>query len=114
MTPTKTSSAKQRLLKSLVCSDAHEQFLRIRGFRLIAGIDEVAADVSSAQSSPPPSSCRNAPTPSPTPVYATPSSSPPPAPVARPPHPLDRAAISIAEIDAATIDRVNILPGHIH
>ena len=41
MPPTKTSSAKQRLLKSLVCSDAHEQFLRIRGFRLIAGIDEV-------------------------------------------------------------------------
>jgi ribonuclease HII len=36
-----SSAAKQRLLKSLVCSGAHEQTLRLRGFRLIAGIDEV-------------------------------------------------------------------------
>jgi ribonuclease HII len=35
------ATAKQRLLKSLVCSDAPEQSLRLRGFRLIAGIDEV-------------------------------------------------------------------------
>ena len=44
MSPTKTvsaSAAKQRLLKSLVCSDAHEQALRLSGFRLIAGVDEV-------------------------------------------------------------------------
>ena len=36
-----TARAKQRLLKSLVCSDAHEQALRLRGFRSIAGVDEV-------------------------------------------------------------------------
>ena len=35
------AAAKQRLLKSLVCSDAPEQALRLRGFRLIAGVDEV-------------------------------------------------------------------------
>jgi ribonuclease HII len=36
-----SAAAKQRLLKSLVCSDAPEQSLRLRGFRLIAGVDEV-------------------------------------------------------------------------
>jgi ribonuclease HII len=41
MTPTKTAAAKQRLLKSLVCSGAPEQSLRLSGFRLIAGVDEV-------------------------------------------------------------------------
>jgi ribonuclease HII len=35
------ATAKQRLLKLLVCSDAPEQALRHRGFRLIAGVDEV-------------------------------------------------------------------------
>jgi ribonuclease HII len=42
--PTKTvtaATAKQRLLKLLVCSDAPEQALRYRGFQLIAGVDEV-------------------------------------------------------------------------
>ncbi|HEX3572270.1 MAG TPA: ribonuclease HII [Acidobacteriaceae bacterium] len=34
-------TAKQRMLKLLVCSDAPEQALRYRGFRSIAGIDEV-------------------------------------------------------------------------
>jgi ribonuclease HII len=34
-------TAKQRMLKLLVCSDAPEQALRYRGYRVIAGIDEV-------------------------------------------------------------------------
>jgi ribonuclease HII len=36
-----TATAKQRMLKQLVCSDAPEQALRYYGFRRIAGIDEV-------------------------------------------------------------------------
>jgi ribonuclease HII len=36
-----SSAAKQRLLKSHVCSGAPELALRLRGFRLIAGVDEV-------------------------------------------------------------------------
>lgn len=35
------ATAKQHLLRQLVCSDAPEQALRYRGFRSIAGIDEV-------------------------------------------------------------------------
>jgi ribonuclease HII len=35
------ATAKQRFLKLLVCSDAPEQALRYRGFRMIAGVDEV-------------------------------------------------------------------------
>jgi hypothetical protein len=35
------AAAKQRLLKLLVCSDAPEQALRYRGFRAVAGVDEV-------------------------------------------------------------------------
>jgi ribonuclease HII len=35
------ATAKQRMLKLLVCSDAPEQALRHRGFRAIAGVDEV-------------------------------------------------------------------------
>lgn len=35
------ATAKQRMLKQLVCSDAPEQALRYRGFRVIAGVDEV-------------------------------------------------------------------------
>ena len=37
----KRATAKQRMLKLLVCSDAPEQALRYRGFRVIAGVDEV-------------------------------------------------------------------------
>jgi len=37
----KAATAKQRMLKLLVCSDAPEQALRYRGFRTIAGVDEV-------------------------------------------------------------------------
>ena len=37
----RAATAKQRMLKLLVCSDAHEQALRYRGFRSIAGVDEV-------------------------------------------------------------------------
>jgi len=36
-----TAAAKQRMLKQLICSDAPEQALRYRGFRRIAGVDEV-------------------------------------------------------------------------
>lgn len=35
------ATAKQRMLKLLVCSDAPEQALRYHGFRAIAGVDEV-------------------------------------------------------------------------
>lgn len=35
------AAAKQRMLKQLVCSDAPEQALRYHGFRSIAGVDEV-------------------------------------------------------------------------
>ncbi len=35
------ATAKQRMLKQLVCSDAPEQALRFHGFRSIAGVDEV-------------------------------------------------------------------------
>jgi ribonuclease HII len=35
------ATAKQRMLKLLVCSDAPEQALRHRGFQVIAGVDEV-------------------------------------------------------------------------
>jgi ribonuclease HII len=35
------ATAKQRMLKQLVCSDAPEQALRYHGFRSIAGVDEV-------------------------------------------------------------------------
>jgi ribonuclease HII len=34
-------TAKQRMLKLLVCSDAPEQALRYRGYKMIAGVDEV-------------------------------------------------------------------------
>ncbi len=39
--PVTTATAKQRMLKLLICSDAPEQALRYRGFRAIAGVDEV-------------------------------------------------------------------------
>jgi ribonuclease HII len=35
------ATAKQQMLKQLVCSDAPEQALRYQGFRSIAGVDEV-------------------------------------------------------------------------
>src|SRR5260370_12036832 len=35
------ATAKLRMLKQLVCSDAPEQALRYHGFRSIAGVDEV-------------------------------------------------------------------------
>src|SRR5258708_39699068 len=34
------ATAKQQMLKQLVCSDAPEQALRYHGFRTIAGVDE--------------------------------------------------------------------------
>jgi len=39
--PVTAGTAKQRMLKLLICSDAPEQALRYRGFRAIAGVDEV-------------------------------------------------------------------------
>ncbi len=39
--PQASAVAKQRMLKQLVCSDAPEQALRHKGFCLIAGVDEV-------------------------------------------------------------------------
>ncbi|HEY8996366.1 MAG TPA: ribonuclease HII [Edaphobacter sp.] len=37
----KAATAKQQMLRQLVCSDAPEQALRYHGFRVIAGVDEV-------------------------------------------------------------------------
>lgn len=39
--PISAATAKQRMLKQLVCSDAPEQALRYYGFQRIAGVDEV-------------------------------------------------------------------------
>ncbi|MGH9595356.1 MAG: ribonuclease HII [Edaphobacter sp.] len=39
--PVTAATAKQRMLKQLVCSDAPEQALRYYGFQRIAGVDEV-------------------------------------------------------------------------
>jgi ribonuclease HII len=39
--PVTAATAKQRMLKLLICSDAPEQALRYRGFRCLAGVDEV-------------------------------------------------------------------------
>jgi len=39
--PISAAGAKQRMLKLLVCSGAHEQALLLNGFRSIAGVDEV-------------------------------------------------------------------------
>ncbi|MHB1023857.1 MAG: ribonuclease HII [Acidobacteriaceae bacterium] len=39
--PFSAAAARQRLLTTLVCSDAHEQAARQRGAQLIAGVDEV-------------------------------------------------------------------------
>ena len=39
--PVSAACAKQRMLKLLVCSGEHEQALRLNGFRSIAGVDEV-------------------------------------------------------------------------
>jgi ribonuclease HII len=41
VTAVTAATAKQRMLKLLICSDAPEQALRYRGFRSIAGVDEV-------------------------------------------------------------------------
>ena len=35
------ATAKQQMLKQLQCTDAPEQALRYRGYRVIAGVDEV-------------------------------------------------------------------------
>ena len=107
--PISAARAKQRMLKLLVCSGAHEQALRLNGFRSIAGVDEVGRGalfgpvVAAAVILPK----RIAPLAaaglkdSKQLTYAQRES-------------LDRLiratalALSIAEIDAATIDRVNI------
>jgi len=96
-------------LKSLVCSGAHEQFLRLRGFRLIAGVDEVGRGclfgpvVAAAVILP---ECLD--------DLARAGLRDSKQLTALQRESLDRLirstalAISIAEIDAATIDRVNI------
>ena len=103
------ATARQRLLKLLVCSDAHEQALHLRGFRSIAGVDEVGRGclfgpvVAAAVILPPQlDSLARAGLKDSKQLTAPQRES------------LDRLirstalAISIAEVDAATIDRVNI------
>jgi len=107
--PISAAGAKQRMLKLLVCSGAHEQALRLDGFRSIAGVDEVGRGALFG------------------PVVAAAVILPEQlAPLAaaglKDSKQLNRAqrelldrlirssalALAIAEIDAATIDRVNI------
>ena len=105
------ATAKLRFLKQLVCSDAPEQALRYHGFRTIAGVDEVGRGAlfgpvvaAAASSFPPASALRHAP--------ASPDSKQRPDRAQR--EKLDRhirkraLAISIAEVDVDTIDRINI------
>jgi len=81
------ATAKQRMLKQLVCSDAPEQALRYYGFQRIAGVDEVGRGALFG------------------PVVAA---------AVILPECLDQQirrmalAICVAEVDAETIDRVNI------
>ena len=105
-----SSAAKQRLLKSLVCSDAPEQSLRLRGFRLIAGVDEVGRG---CLFGPVVAAAVILPTDLAALACAGLKDSKQLTNAQR--ESLDRLirstalAISIAEIDAATIDRVNIV-----
>ena len=104
-----SSTAKQRLLKSLVCSDAPEHSLRTSGFHLIAGVDEVGRGclfgpvVAAAVILPEDLAAL---------AHAGLRDSKQLTRLQR--ESLDRLiratalAVSIAEIDAATIDRVNI------
>ena len=107
--PISAAGAKQRMLKLLVCSGAHEQALRLDGFRSIAGVDEVGRGalfgpvVAAAVILPPQlDPLANA---------GLKDSKQLTAPQREALNRLIRStalAISIAEIDAATIDRVNI------
>ena len=103
------STAKQRILKLLVCSDAHEQALRLRGFRSIAGVDEVGRG---ALFGPVVAAAVILPTDlDPLACAGLRDSKQLTAPQRESLDRLIRAtalAVSIAEIDAATIDRVNI------
>ena len=103
-------AAKQQMLKLLICSDAPEQALRYRGFRSIAGIDEVGrgalfGPVVAAAVILPARACSGL-------ARAGLTDSKQLDRKAR--ERLDRrirrcaAAISVAEIDAETIDRINI------
>jgi ribonuclease HII len=107
--PVSAAIAKQRMLKLLVCSDAHEQALRLHGFCSIAGVDEVgrgalfgpvvaAAVIMPDQIAP----------------FACAGLKDSKQLTQAQREALDRlirssaVAIAIAEVDAATIDRVNI------
>jgi ribonuclease HII len=82
---------KQQMLKQLICSDAPEQALRYHGFQVIAGVDEVGRGALFG------------------PVVAAAVILPPRcASLARAGLTDLAVCVSIAEIDAETIDRVNI------
>ncbi|MGA8938229.1 MAG: ribonuclease HII [Acidobacteriaceae bacterium] len=103
------ATAKQQMLRQLICTDAPEQALRYQGFRIIAGVDEVGRGalfgpvVAAAVILPPRTAqlSRQGLTDS---KQLTPDQR----------NTLDRKirktalAIAIAEVDAATIDRLNI------
>jgi ribonuclease HII len=103
------ATAKQQMLKQLVCSDAPEQALRYQGFTLIAGVDEVGRGalfgpvVAAAVILPPRTAAL---------ARLGLKDSKQLTPELR--ESLDRTirdlalCISIAEVDAETIDRVNI------
>ena len=103
------ATAKQQMLKQLICSDAPEQALRYYGFQRIAGIDEVGrgalfGPVVAAEGKLP--ECLD--------ELAAPGLKDSKQLVREQREELDQRiramalAVSVAEVDAATIDRVNI------
>jgi len=107
--PVTPATAKQRMLKQLVCSDAPEQALRLRGFVRIAGVDEVGRGalfgpvVAAAVILP---ECMDA-----LAEAGLKDSKQLPRAARKELDALVREmalAVSVAEVDAATIDRVNI------
>lgn len=103
------ATAKQQMLKQLVCSDAPEEALRYRGFNLIAGVDEVGRGALFG-----PVVAAAVILPRGTRALANAGLKDSKQMTAEDREQLDRRirktaiAISIAAIDAATIDRVNI------
>jgi len=103
------STAKQQMLRQLICSDAPEQALRYRGFTVIAGVDEVGRGALFG-----PVVAAAVILPERTKSLANAGLTDSKQLTAEDREALDRRIrrialdLSIAEIDAATIDRVNI------
>jgi ribonuclease HII len=103
------ATAKQHMLKQLVCSDAPEQALRYHGYRLIAGVDEVGRGALFG-----PVTAAAVILPEDTSALASLGLTDSKQLTADQREALDLAiratalAVAVAEVDAATIDRINI------